>query len=152
MDGKLVKVCHRHYTKDGDKKEQFKHHWQMKNGWKTARLMINCKRNGIQDSIRKHAIKCKQVCILLAYLFVDDMTLTFCLCCFLLASHCQTLKTTTPVLKGDEEPIWSPTNATTVTTNEDDSTPTDATASMPISWNTDSIDSLGSELQTNEDL
>jgi len=79
------------------------------------------------------------------------MTLTSCLCCFLLASHRQTLKTTTPVLKGDEEPIWSPTSATSMTTNEDDSTPTVATTSMPVSWNTDSIDTLVSELQTNED-
>jgi hypothetical protein len=55
------------------------------------------------------------------------------------------------VLKGDEEPFCSPTSATTVTTNEDDSTHTDATTSMPISWNTDSINTLVSELQTNED-
>jgi hypothetical protein len=84
-------------------------------------------------SICKHAIKCKQVCILLgSLLWIDDITLTSCLCCFLLASHHQTLKATTPVLNGDEEPIWSPTSATTVTINEDDSTPTKATASMPI--------------------
>jgi hypothetical protein len=38
-----------------------------------------------------------------------------------------------------------------VTINEDDSTPTDAIASMPISWNADSIDTLVSELWTNED-
>jgi len=88
----------------------------------------------------------------LLYLLIDDMTLTSCLCCFLLASHCQTLKTNTPVLKVDEEPIWSPTSTTTATTNEDDSTPTVATTSVPISWNTDSIDTLVSELQTNEDL
>jgi hypothetical protein len=45
MDGEFFKVCCRHYTKVGGNNEQFKHHWQMKNGWKIARSTINSKRS-----------------------------------------------------------------------------------------------------------
>ncbi len=117
-------------------KEQFKHHWQMKNGRKIARSTINSNseeqhsRQAAFASMQSSVSKCVFCWVLC--LWIDDITLTSCLCCFLLASHHQTLKPTTPVLNGDEEPIWSPTSATTVTINEDDSTPTKATASMPI--------------------
>lgn len=58
-DGKLFRVCSRKYVKGGGNREDFKNHWTTKNGWKIARSTINSKRNGIQDSVRKHAIKCK---------------------------------------------------------------------------------------------
>jgi len=58
-EGKLFKVCSRKYAKVGGNREDFKRHWTNKNGWKIARSTINSKRNGVQDSVRKHAIKCK---------------------------------------------------------------------------------------------
>ena len=67
-EGRLFKVCCRKYVKgSGGSKEQFKEHWVKNNGWKIARQTINSKRNSVQDSIRKHAKKCKE--LVFAYSF-----------------------------------------------------------------------------------
>ena len=63
-DRKLFKVCARKYVKGGGgSKEHFKTHWTKKKGWKIARATINSKRNSVQDSVRKHAKKCKHCAI-----------------------------------------------------------------------------------------
>ena len=61
-EGKLYKVCCRKYVKGGGgSKEHFKIYWWINNGWKIVRTAINSKRNSVQDSVRKHAIKRKGI-------------------------------------------------------------------------------------------
>jgi len=68
-EGKIYRVCAKAYKHGGGSKEHFKHHWQNNGGWKVARAALNTKRNGAQDSVRKHFKKCKQG--LLPSLIVD---------------------------------------------------------------------------------
>jgi hypothetical protein len=61
LEGKLFRVCSKKHVKGGGNKEHFKHHWMTNNGWKIARSTINSKqRNSVQDSVCKHAKKCKE--------------------------------------------------------------------------------------------
>lgn len=77
-DGKIYKVCRKYITRGGGNRDHFKYYWQM-SGWKLARKTINSKRNGVQDSLRKHSIKCKQVAVIACFLLLDNITLTYSL-------------------------------------------------------------------------
>jgi hypothetical protein len=66
-EGKLFRVCSRKHVKGGGNKEHFKRHWTTNNGWKIARSTINSKRNSVQDSVRKHAKKCKEFVFAYSY-------------------------------------------------------------------------------------
>jgi hypothetical protein len=69
--GKIYKVCCRKFVKGGGgNKEFFEEHWSKKNGWKIVRSTINSKRNSVQDSIRKHAKKCKEFVFPCCFLIV----------------------------------------------------------------------------------
>jgi hypothetical protein len=59
-EGKLFRVCSKKHVKGDGNNEHFKRHWTTNNGWKIARSTINSKRNSVQDSVRKHAKKCKE--------------------------------------------------------------------------------------------
>jgi len=65
VDGKIFKACAKAYKRGGGNKENFKQHWQKRNGWKTARNALNSKRNSAQDSVRKHFKKCKRSAFLI---------------------------------------------------------------------------------------
>jgi hypothetical protein len=64
---KLFRVCSKKHVKGGGNKEHFKRHWTTNNGWKIARSTINSKRNSMQDSVHKHAKKCKEFVFAYSY-------------------------------------------------------------------------------------
>jgi hypothetical protein len=66
-EGKLFRVCSKKHVKGSGNKEHFKHHWMMNNGWKIARSTINSKKNSMQDSVCKHAKKCKEFVFVYLY-------------------------------------------------------------------------------------